>query len=78
MRRHPNEQHIGDLHGRIAFWMDERTAIDLAVLYGPRDLAYREIMDAVERAYPPPDDEERLGLRILVSLRPPLASGPSS
>lgn len=52
MRRHPLEQHIGNPRGRIAVWLDEAEAIDLAHLYGHRDGAYEEILDAVERAYP--------------------------
>ncbi len=52
MRRHPNEQHIGNPHGRIAVWLDEIEAIDLAHLYGTHDEAYLEILKAVELAYP--------------------------
>lgn len=51
-RRHPNEQHIGNGKGRIALWLDETEATDLADHYGPGDLAYGELMQAVERAYP--------------------------
>jgi hypothetical protein len=52
MSRHPLEQHIGNARGRIAVWLDESEAIDLAHHFGPRDLAYTELLEAVERAYP--------------------------
>jgi hypothetical protein len=45
------EQHVGNPRGRIAVWLDEGEAIDLAVMYGS-DGAYDELMQAVERAYP--------------------------
>lgn len=43
---------IGNPQGRIALYLDDTEAIDIAEFYGPRDYAYRELMDAVERAYP--------------------------
>lgn len=62
---------IGNAHGRIALFLDETEAIDLAGMYGVQDGAYREIMDAVEKAYPPepPDDEPRPGISVRVSVR---------
>lgn len=44
--------HIGNPVGRIAIWCDEREAMDIANWYGPRDLFYREVVEAVEKAYP--------------------------
>ena len=71
-RRHPNEQHIGNGRGRIALWLDETEAIDLAYLYGLNDLGAKELLDAVERAYPSVEDEEdRPGIRIAVTMREP-------
>lgn len=46
---------IGNAHGRIALYLNEREAIDLAVLYGSGDRAYDELMEAVKQAYPKPD-----------------------
>ena len=46
------EVHIGNPRGRIAIWCDESEAIDLAHMYGVRDLFYRDIMNAIEEAYP--------------------------
>ena len=48
---------IGNAHGRIAMYFDWAEAIDLAEHYGPGDAAYKEILDAVERAYPERDHE---------------------
>ena len=48
--------HIGNASGKIAVYLDETEAIDLAYLYGPRDDAYRELMEAVEIAYPKEDE----------------------
>jgi hypothetical protein len=48
--------HIGNARGKIAVYLDETEAIDLAYLYGPRDDAYRELMEAVETAYPKEDE----------------------
>lgn len=45
-------QHVGNAHGRIALWLDEVEALDLAEHYGRHDLAYDELTKAVERAYP--------------------------
>jgi hypothetical protein len=42
---------IGNAHGRIALYLDETEAIDLAGLYGSYDLAYEELLEAVEKAY---------------------------
>lgn len=49
---------IGSAHGRIALYLTETEAIDLAHLYGLDDIGAREIMEAVEKAYPKPDEEE--------------------
>ena len=51
-RQHPLTQHIGSSHGRIALWLTESQAIDLAHLYGLDDIGAQEIMEAVEAAYP--------------------------
>lgn len=66
---------IGDVHtGRIALYLDEQAAIDLAWLYGPRDGFFDEIMLAVEEAYPPPsDDDYRPGIAFVI--RPDGAPG---
>lgn len=45
-------QHIGNPRGRIALWLDETEAIELAEHFGRNDSAYDELMEAVERAYP--------------------------
>lgn len=61
MSLYPHESHvvkIGNSRGRIALYLDETEAIDLAHHYGPGDLAYDELMDAVEQAYPPPLPED--------------------
>lgn len=47
---------IGNARGRIALYLDETEAIDLAHHYGPGDAAYEELMAAIERAYPQPLD----------------------
>lgn len=52
MRRREQVIEIGDEDGRIALYLNEPAAIDLAHTFGPSDSAYNEIMDAVERAYP--------------------------
>jgi hypothetical protein len=59
---------IGNARGRIALYLDETEAIDLAHQYGPGDRAYDELMDAVEKAYPPPaeDDEDRPGIAVVL------------
>lgn len=62
---------IGNAHGRIALYLDEREAIDLAEHYGRSDEAYRELMEAVEKAYPPPSDEPSLGVSIYVRTEEP-------
>jgi hypothetical protein len=48
---------IGNARGKIAVYLDETEAIDLAYLYDPRDVAHRELMEAVEVAYPKERDE---------------------
>ena len=48
---------IGSADGRIALYLTETEAIDLAHLYGLDDIGAREIMEAVERAYPKSDEE---------------------
>lgn len=60
---------IGNPRGRIALYLDETEAIDMAHHYGPGDGAYDELMQAVERAYPPESDGPRLGIDIRVSSR---------
>ena len=59
VKEHPYTQHIGSAKGRIALWLTESEAIDLAHLYGLDDIGAQEIMDAVEKAYPAPTKEER-------------------
>ena len=54
------EIHIGNPNGRIAVWCDEDEAVELALVYGPRDGFYREVMDAVEQAYPKPDPADEV------------------
>jgi hypothetical protein len=61
---------IGNAQGRIAVYLNETEAIDLAHLYGPSDRAYDELMDAVERAYPQPADGEEPPPGIAVVLKP--------
>lgn len=51
-KQHPNEQHIGDADGRIALWLNEQGAHDLADVFGVEDKAREELLDAIERAYP--------------------------
>lgn len=64
---------IGDADGRIALFLNEQSAIDLAHTFGPSDLAYRELLDAVEKAYPPVDeDAPRLEIRLVARPRLPL------
>lgn len=58
---------IGNPRGKIALYLDEQEAIDMAWHYGPRDTFYDEMMKAVEQAYPPPSDEPQLGIEIRVS-----------
>lgn len=55
MRRHLLEQHIGNAHGRIAVWLDEQEALDLAAHFPYPDLFGAELAEAVERAYPKED-----------------------
>lgn len=43
---------IGSNHGKIAVFLTESEAIDLAHLYGMDDRAAQELMQAVEVAYP--------------------------
>lgn len=61
--------HIGNPRGRIALWLDDTEAIDMALHYGPGDGAYRELMEAVEKAYPAELNEPGPGIRIVVSER---------
>jgi hypothetical protein len=56
---------IGDADGRIALYLNERSAIDLAYLLHSDDLGHRELLDAVEKAYPDTEDEGLgLGIRL--------------
>ena len=48
---------IGNPRGRIALYLDETEATELAEHYGPGDLAYDELMQAVEAAYPGREEE---------------------
>lgn len=50
--------HIGNPKGKIAIWCDESEAIGLANMYGFRDGFFKDIMDAVAKAYPPIPSEE--------------------
>jgi hypothetical protein len=43
---------IGNAHGKVAVYLDEREAIDVALMYGDGDGMYDEILAAVEAAYP--------------------------
>lgn len=53
---HPSgEVHIGNNRGKIALWLDETEAIDLAYKYGLDDLGSKELLNAVEVAYPNED-----------------------
>ena len=58
MRRDPHVVEIGSAHGKIALYLTEAEAIDLAHLYGLDDIGAQEIMEAVETAYPPALGEE--------------------
>ena len=49
--------HIGNARGRIAVWLDEEEAIDMAEHYGSRDLFSEELMWAVEKVYPKEEEE---------------------
>ena len=49
-------EHIGDWDGRIALWLNEQSAHDLADCFSHEDLGRKEILDAIERAYPEPQD----------------------
>lgn len=60
---------IGNPRGRIALYLDESEAIDMAYKYGLDDAGSVELLAAVERAYPPESDEPRLGIQIRVSDR---------
>ena len=57
-RLEPYVERIGNPRGRIAVYLDEREAIDMAEHYGSHDLFSKELMDAVERAYPKGDEDE--------------------
>jgi hypothetical protein len=64
-------ERIGNPRGRIALYLDEVEAIDMAYKYGLDDEGAKELLAAVERAYPETDElDERLGLRIVVCLDP--------
>lgn len=63
---------IGNSRGKICLYLDEGEAIDLAYKYGLDDAGAKELLDAVERAYPETTElDERPGLRIVVSERRP-------
>lgn len=63
------EVHIGNARGRIAIWCDESDALEMASRYTYPDEFGREILEAVEQAYPKEveDDEPRLGIFLTVS-----------
>lgn len=48
---------IGDADGRIAVYLNESSAIDLAYLYDSRDPFRSELLNAVSVAYPAPDED---------------------
>jgi len=50
------EVHLGN--GKIAVWLDEKDAIDMAHHYGPSDRFYDELMYAVKLAYPKEDEDD--------------------
>lgn len=54
---HNGEVHIGTNSGKIALWLDETEAVDLAYKYGLDDLGAQELLKAVEVAYPKEYDE---------------------
>ena len=53
---------IGRAQGRIALYLDETDAREHLDIfeerYGPNDEATKELRDAIERAYPPPEPDE--------------------
>lgn len=53
--RRDGEVHIGNAHGRIAIWCNESEAIEIAGIYGPHDGFYKDVMWAIEKAYPKDD-----------------------
>jgi hypothetical protein len=56
-RNSKGEVHIGSNKGKIAVWLNESEAIDMAHTYGPSDRFYDELMYAVSLAYPQVEDE---------------------
>lgn len=63
---------IGNPRGKICLMLDKGEAIDLAYKYGLDDWGAKELLQAVELAYPESTDlDERPGLRIVVSERRP-------
>lgn len=56
--RHATAVHIGDAKGRIALWLDEQSAWDLADLFRHEDLGRKEIIDAILKAYPKEEEAD--------------------
>lgn len=58
---------VGNTRGRIALYLDETEAVDLAYKYGLDDEGAKELLAAVEAAYPEAaESEPRLGIAIVV------------
>lgn len=58
---------IGNAHGKIAIYCDEGEAWDLYHMFSPEDSFRRDIAYAIQKAYPPPsDDDPQLGIEIRV------------
>ena len=53
-------QEIGDADGRIALFLNEQSARDLADLLSHDDLGRKEILDAIARAYPKEADDPEI------------------
>ena len=51
------EVHIGNRKGRIAVWLDEQEAHDMAAHYGHQDGFSAELIKAIDEAYPPEEKE---------------------
>lgn len=50
-------EEIGSAHGRIVLYLTKEDAIGLALCLPLHDTGYRELMDAVDRAYPDPEED---------------------
>lgn len=59
---------IGNCRGRIALYLDETDAIDMAEHYGSADGAYDELMAAVAKAYPPTEFDPIGRVRIVMRI----------